>query len=181
MFDFHRAQLTPDDHARLKELRETRQVRHAEPTSDDNPSLGVRIADIVAENVGSWRFIIIQSVMLAIWIVFNSISHFANWQWDPYPFIALNLFLSFQAAYTAPIIMMSQNRQSIIDRKQMEKDLQTNIKAELEIEALHVKMDELREKEISRLLEVINVLSKHLSPAVIDAIKAEVDQRHDAS
>ena len=80
--------------------------------------------------------------------------------WDPYPFILLNLLLSFQAAYTAPIIMMSQNRQSMLDRAKAEKDYDVNLKAELEIELLHQKMDMMREQEIKRLTLLVEELSK---------------------
>lgn len=79
----------------------------------DNRTLGQKISDGVAATVGSWTFIGIQSVVLIIWIVLNATGAIP---WDPYPFILLNLILSFQAAYTAPIIMMSQNRQSEKDR-----------------------------------------------------------------
>jgi uncharacterized membrane protein len=85
--------------------------------------------------------------------------------WDPYPFILLNLALSFQAAYAAPFIMMSQNRQQDIDRKEAENDHQINIKAELEIELLHQKIDALREKEVLMLTQAISDLT--------DLLKAE--------
>lgn len=82
--------------------------------------LGQRIADKFAVVVGSWKFILIQSLLLAIWIALNAAC--LAFRWDPYPFILLNLFLSFQAAYTGPVIMMSQNRQAEIDRETMLKD-----------------------------------------------------------
>jgi uncharacterized membrane protein len=78
--------------------------------------------------------------------------------WDPYPFILLNLLLSFQAAYAAPIIMMAQNRQADIDRRKAEMDYDVNLKAELEIELLHQKMDLMREQEIKRLTELVEEL-----------------------
>ena len=122
---------------------------------------GQRIADTVAATMGSWRFIIIQSVFLAIWIVLNITAYVQ--QWDPYPFILLNLALSFQAAYAAPFIMMSQNRQQDIDRKSAEHDYQVNVKAELEIELLHQKIDALREAEILQLTKAVNALATQLS------------------
>ena len=85
--------------------------------------------------------------------------------WDPYPFILLNLALSFQAAYAAPFIMMSQNRQQDIDRKAAEHDYQVNIKAELEIELLHQKIDQLRETEVLRLTEAVRELTAQLREA----------------
>ena len=113
--------------------------------------------------MGSWRFIIIQSIILLIWIILNITAYVQ--QWDPYPFILLNLALSFQAAYAAPFIMMSQNRQQDIDRKAAEHDYQVNIKAELEIELLHQKIDQLRETEVLRLTEAVHGLTAQLREA----------------
>jgi len=76
-------------------------------------TLGQKLADGVATLVGSWRFVIIQSLLICFWIGMNL---WSPWKWDPFPFILLNLFLSFQAAYTAPFIMMSSNRIEQIDR-----------------------------------------------------------------
>src|SRR5690348_16505280 len=121
---------------------------------------GQRIADAVAAMMGSWKFIIIQSAILLVWIVLNITAYVEKW--DPYPFILLNLALSFQAAYAAPFIMMSQNRQQDIDRQAAEHDYQVNIKAELEIELLHQKIDELREKEVLSLSESIKQLTELL-------------------
>src|SRR6266852_9347934 len=78
--------------------------------ADERMTVGQKVADKVASNVGSWRFIIIMSMLLLAWLVLNSIAWINHW--DPYPFILLNLTLSFQAAYAAPFVMMSQNRQS---------------------------------------------------------------------
>jgi uncharacterized membrane protein len=118
---------------------------------------GQRIADRVAATMGSWRFIIIQSAVLLAWIVLNVTAYVERW--DPYPFILLNLALSFQAAYAAPFIMMSQNRQQDIDRKAAENDYKINVKAELEIELLHQKLDQLRETEVTRLAEAVSDLA----------------------
>ena len=95
---------------------------------------GQRAADGIANMVGSWRFIIIQSVLLTIWIIVNVTAFMAHW--DPYPFILMNLLLSTQAAYTAPMIMMSQNRQAVRDRLEAHNDYQINQKAEEEIRAI---------------------------------------------
>ena len=124
---------------------------------------GQRIADAVAATMGSWRFIIIQSVILLVWIILNVTAYVQ--QWDPYPFILLNLALSFQAAYAAPFIMMSQNRQQDVDRKAAEHDYQVNIKAELEIELLHQKIDQLRETEVLSLTEAVKELTAQLRAA----------------
>jgi uncharacterized membrane protein len=116
-------------------------------------TLGERLSDLVAATVGSWRFIVIQSGLLVAWLIANAA--FGNNAWDPYPFILLNLMLSFQAAYTAPIIMMSQNRQSDIDRIRSIADYQVNIRAEAEISLLHEKIDLLREQQVAELISLL--------------------------
>jgi|SRR5690349_7827255 uncharacterized membrane protein len=141
--------------AELRSLRHGIRASHAH-LAIHNLTLGQRIADTVAATMGSWTFIIIQSAILFVWILLNITAYIEKW--DPYPFILLNLALSFQAAYAAPFIMMSQNRQQDIDRKAAEHDYQVNIKAELEIELLHQKIDQLREKEFLSLSESINQL-----------------------
>jgi uncharacterized membrane protein len=100
-------QLRQDEHALLMELRAVRRKRRAQRTSEIDVHLtaGQRIADTVAATMGSWRFIIIQSTILLLWIALNVTAYVQRW--DPYPFILLNLALSFQAAYAAPFIMMS--------------------------------------------------------------------------
>jgi uncharacterized membrane protein len=148
------------EHRLLDELRGLR--RHARGAAGaarpgHDLTVGQKIADQVAATMGSWNFIIIQSVLLAIWIVLN-VTAFIQ-KWDPYPFILLNLALSFQAAYAAPFIMMAQNRQQDIDRKEAENDYQVNIKAELEIELLHQKIDALRETEVVSLTKAVSELS----------------------
>jgi len=96
----------------LKTLSRRRRERRAKAI---RPALsfGERVSDRVAGVVGSWQFVIIQSVVMVVWLALNIVAWTEHW--DPYPFILLNLVLSFQAAYTAPIILMSQNRQSAID------------------------------------------------------------------
>jgi uncharacterized membrane protein len=115
--------------------------RNVNQVDQERLTIGQHIADTVANTMGSWRFIIIQSSILAIWITLN-ITAWVN-HWDPYPFILLNLMLSFQAAYAAPFIMMSQNRQADKDRLAAEIDHQVNAKAELEIGLLMRRLDEL--------------------------------------
>ncbi len=110
---------------------------------EEQLTFGQRLADRFAEIIGSWRFIIIQSTMLAVWIALNITAYV--YHWDPYPFILLNLALSFQAAYAGPIIMMSQNRQSEKDHMQAKNDYEVNLKAELEIMQLHEKFNELHD------------------------------------
>jgi uncharacterized membrane protein len=144
----------------LKLLADLRARRATHAPAMPNFTLGDRIADRVAATMGSWSFIIIQSLLLAVWIVLNVTAYVR--QWDPYPFILLNLALSFQAAYAAPFIMMSQNRQAAIDRADAKTDYQVNAKAELEIELLHQKIDLLRETELSELVQVIRRLEARL-------------------
>jgi len=154
----------------LKRLEELRAQKPARQTVEHAPTRGARIADWVAKTVGSWRFIIIQSIILGVWIVLNVIAYVQHW--DPYPFILLNLVLSFQAAYAAPIIMMSQNRQSEIDRRHAQHDYRINVKAELEIELLHNKIDALREQEILKLIDIIQRLSAPLAPGLAAGVDA---------
>lgn len=152
--------LSREDYLRLGELRLRGPARKPEEPAI---GLGARLADLVAATVGSWRFIVIQSVLLTVWIVLNVTAYIQRW--DPYPFILLNLVLSFQAAYTAPMLMMSQNRQSEIDRGRAESDYHVNVKAELEIELLHEKIDMLREQEIANLTAIIERLLLRLEPS----------------
>jgi uncharacterized membrane protein len=152
----------------LRELRTARR-RHRETGQKSHTgglTIGQRIADAVAATMGSWKFIIIQSIILMFWIALNITAYVQ--QWDPYPFILLNLALSFQAAYAAPFIMMSQNRQQDIDRRSAETDYQINIKAELEIELLHQKIDELRETEVLQLTEAVKDLTGLLRKSKIE-------------
>jgi uncharacterized membrane protein len=109
---------------------------------DERLTFGQRAADSLASAMGSWLFISIQSVVLVIWIALNVIGWIEHW--DPYPFILLNLALSFQAAYAAPIIMMSQNRQASKDRLMAEEDYRINSKAEEELKAVmrHLEMQD---------------------------------------
>jgi uncharacterized membrane protein len=147
------------DRTLLDELRAARRRQRSHAGSGD-ATAGQRIADTVAATMGSWRFIIIQTSILFVWILLNITAWMRNW--DPYPFILLNLALSFQAAYAAPFIMMSQNRQQDVDRRRAEDDYKINIKAELEIETLHQKLDELREKEVLSLIQSVQALTAEL-------------------
>ena len=122
--------------------------------ADTNTStFGQRIADKVAAFGGSWTFIIIFVTALVLWVGANVILNFSGRAFDAYPFIFLNLILSMVAALQAPIIMMSQNRQSEKDRQAAAHDYEINLKAELEILALHLKMDDLRQEKLVKLME----------------------------
>jgi uncharacterized membrane protein len=118
-------------------------VRNVNVEYDKKSSFGQRLADGVAGTVGSWPFIATQSVFLLAWIVVNvylvvmaTIHPGFLKAWDPYPFILLNLLLSFQAAYTGPVVMMSQNRQAQKDRLEAEHDFEINRRAEEEVEVI---------------------------------------------
>lgn len=113
---------------------------------------GQKISDKVASFGGSWKFIIIFSIILFLWILFNTLS-IKSLEFDPYPFILMNLVLSCIAALQAPIIMMSQNRQEEKDRKRSENDYLINLKAELELRSLHQKVDLLLEEQIQILVK----------------------------
>lgn len=138
----------------VEERRVVRAIADRAPTSRDaadigdaQASVGDRLADKVAAVGGSWAFIIVFALVLLAWMLLNSeiLGHFGM-AFDPYPFIFLNLMLSTLAAIQAPVIMMSQNRQSAKDRLTASVDYEINLRAELEIMRLHHKIDTLTEK-----------------------------------
>jgi uncharacterized membrane protein len=119
-----------------------------------NLTLGQRMADRVATFGGSWTFIIAFGLILAAWIAMNSVLLVKSHEvFDPYPYIFLNLILSMLAAIQAPVIMMSQNRQAAKDRLMAGHDYEVNLKAELEIMRLHEKLDQMRQEQLTLLLE----------------------------
>lgn len=129
-------------------------TRNVNDVIERKTSPGDHVADIIAGGMGSWKFIIVQTIFVLFWMAFNVVGFM--WHWDKYPFILLNLLFSTQAAYAAPIIMMSQNRQADKDRIEAELDYQTNKRAELEIidmqkdlAGLHTKVDELLRRPVS--------------------------------
>ncbi len=124
----------------------------------DNLSFGSRLADSVATGMGSWRFIIIQTIIVVIWMGLNVVGFVSHW--DVYPFILLNLLFSTQAAYAAPIIMMAQNRQNERDRMHAEADYQTNIDAKLEIEALTIKLNKLEVDKLDKIIAMLEEMEK---------------------
>lgn len=135
-------------------------------------TFGQRLADMVAAFGGSWTFIIIFGSVLVFWVTLNSvILARSQTEFDPYPYILLNLFLSMLAAIQAPIIMMSQNRQAAKDRTDAAHDYEVNLKAELEILSLHEKLDELRE---GKWLELVQMQREqiHLLTEIVNRGKA---------
>lgn len=111
-------------------------VKNVNEAAEQSMTFGERASDAFAATMGSWTFIIAQSILLVFWIILNVTAWILHW--DPYPFILLNLALSLEAAYAAPIIMMSQNRQADKDRLAAEEDYRINTKAEEELkEVMH--------------------------------------------
>jgi uncharacterized membrane protein len=115
---------------------------------------GSRLADSVAKGMGSWSFIVIQTILVILWMGLNVVGWV--YHWDVYPYILLNLVFSTQAAYAAPIIMMAQNRQNDRDRAQAQADYQTNIDAKLEIEALSKKLNSLEVDKLDKIIKMLN-------------------------
>lgn len=105
-------------------------------------TIGQKSADVLAKWAGSWTFLIVLSSMIVAWIIFN-VSVYQQ-QWDPYPFILLNLMLSFMAAYQAPVILMSQNRMAERDRAKAHIDLSIDRKAEREIQDMQKDLEEIK-------------------------------------
>lgn len=145
--------------------------RDVQQALDDERTFGERIADRIASFGGSWTFILICLGVLAVWIVFNI--SLGRGAFDPFPFILLNLALSMLAALQAPVILMSQNRQAARDRADAAHDYEVNLKAELEIRYLHEKLDLLRERQWSELVQMqqqqIQLLERLLSEARHDS------------
>lgn len=142
-------------------------VINVNKVAEEQLTVGQKVADKVASTVGSWRFIIIQSVILLLWITLNVVGWV--YRWDPYPFILLNLALSFQAAYSAPFVMMSQNRQAEKDRLTAQNDYQTDCKGEEEVR--HI-MEHLDHQDVL-ILQIV----KRLEEQHVEMIKriAELD------
>ncbi|MFC4261627.1 DUF1003 domain-containing protein [Ferruginibacter yonginensis] len=122
-------------------------------THEKTLKLGDKLADAVANGMGSWKFIIWQTIVVIIWMALNVLALVQHW--DPYPFILLNLIFSTQAAYAAPIIMMSQNRQSQRDRLQAENDYKTNLLAKEEIEALQIQLNKIEKDKLDIIIGLL--------------------------
>lgn len=115
---------------------------------------GQKIADKITKVMGSWSFIIAQTIIIIVWMIFNLTAYIHHW--DPYPFILLNLLFSTQAAYAAPIIMMAQNRQNQRDRVQAKNDFDTNKAAKKEIEDLQKSLARIENEKLNRILEILD-------------------------
>jgi uncharacterized membrane protein len=143
-FNFHFPEPFAHDHPPVKNVNEV---------LDEQKTAGQAAADWFSHLVGSWKFIIIQTIILGIWIILNLVAYINHW--DPYPFILMNLVLSMQAAYAGPILMMSQNRQAERDRLEAHNDFLINQKAETEIRRIleHLEAQNEAVKEIHRMLD----------------------------
>ena len=145
-------------------------VRNVIAEHEEDLTLGQRVADRVALLVGSWPFIIVQSGIFVIWVAINVYLVVSEIRqpgllkaWDPYPFILLNLVLSFQAAYTGPVVMMSQNRQTEKDRLMAQHDYEINLKSEEELEVV---MDHLEHQDRLILDAIARLEALQVTPPV---------------
>lgn len=150
----HLKQVMASMHFRFPQFKHEQHAKivNVNEVADGRLTVGQKVADAVAGFVGSWPFIIGQSIILAFWLVLNSIAWINHW--DPYPFILLNLALSFQAAYAAPFVMMSQNRQAEKDRLTAQNDYATDVKGEQEV--CHI-MDHLDHQD-TLILQIVQRL-----------------------
>jgi uncharacterized membrane protein len=154
-------ELTHLDESVLKSLHQHELLSQRPPEADGaGATFGQRMADTIATFGGSWAFILTFGTLLVLWIAVN-VFVLAARPFDPYPFILLNLILSCIAAFQAPVIMMSQNRQEARDRLRAENDYKVNLKAELEIRHLHEKMDFLLHQHSAKLLDPANPARPH--------------------
>jgi uncharacterized membrane protein len=119
----------------------------------DSMTFGQKLADSVATGMGSWRFIIWQTLIVILWMTLNAIGW--KYHWDLYPFILLNLVFSTQAAYAAPIIMMAQNRAGDRDRAQADADYKTNCEAKEEIEQLQIRLNNIEIDKLDKIMEML--------------------------
>ena len=123
----------------------------------EKQSAGDRIADRVASLIGSWAFIIGQTVVMAVWIVVNTLALFGVIRFDEYPFVFLNLFMSAEAAFATPLILMSQNRSADRDREHAEHDYEVNVAAKAEIEELITTLARIESDKLDKILAALKV------------------------
>lgn len=145
----------------LSELRKLSKEERKELLKDPGEcepeaTFGEHLADVITGGIATWTFILIQSTIIIAWTTYNLL--FKKSGFDPYPFVLLNLFLSFQAAYTAPAIMMSQKRQNINDSRRNEIESNINVKTDLELYQLHEKIDSIKDKDITEIKTIMKEL-----------------------
>ena len=119
----------------------------------DQLGFGERLSDTITKVMGSWHFIIWQTVIVMLWMTLNIIGLVRHW--DVYPFVLLNLIFSTQSAYAAPIIMMSQNRQNQRDREQALHDYQVNLAAKEEIEDIQRQLSKIEVEKLDKILKIL--------------------------
>jgi uncharacterized membrane protein len=153
LLDLDEGELRPREKAVIERAAKRLAVsRNINLDFESEATFGQRLADRVAAVGGSWGFLIGFGIAMAIWIALNTVI-LATEVFDPYPFVFLNLMLSLLAAVQAPVILMAQNRQAIRDRLAAAHDYEVNLKAEIEIAALHDKLDQIRTNELATLIE----------------------------
>lgn len=138
-------------------------IQNVNELLEKKKTFGQQAADRIAISVGSWKFIIFQTVILIAWVVVNVTAYVKHW--DPYPFILMNLVLSLQAAYAAPIIMMSQNRAAERDRVEARNDYMINQKAETEIRII---------------MDLLNAQNEVLAKIITSLDKIDIRENHDS-
>jgi uncharacterized membrane protein len=158
------------EEAVINSIKENEIISFNTNITNEPTKFGERIADNVASFGGSWRFIIIFSLILVVWIIINSLVLLIK-PFDPYPFILLNLVLSCVAAMQAPIIMMSQNRQEKKDRIRSENDYKINLKSEIEIRTLHEKVDHLLLDQWSKMMRI-----QEIQIEILEEIRARTEK-----
>jgi uncharacterized membrane protein len=135
----------------LEKIRRRERVsKNVAVLHEEQLTFGQRVSDKLADVAGSWSFIFAFGLVIGIWVLVNTVALIHHW--DKYPYILLNLLLSMLAAIQAPVIMMSQNREEARDRLRAEHDYEINLKAEIEVQQLHQKLDELRQTQWNDLL-----------------------------
>lgn len=139
-----------------------RPIKNWHESHEERLTLADRLADTVAEGMGSWTFIIVQTVFVIIWMGLNLVAYLEHW--DPYPFILLNLVFSTQAAYAAPIIMQSQNRSAARDRVQAQHDYDTNTAAKEEIEMLMERLSTIEMQKIDMIMKHLGIPCEETAP-----------------
>ncbi|MBD2610507.1 MAG: DUF1003 domain-containing protein [Nostoc sp. ZfuVER08] len=161
--------------AKVTQKPQVVEIQPAADTSIPELTFGQRLADKFAAQVGSWGFLIGQSTVLAGWVGINLMPGVPHW--DESPFMMLNLVFSFASAYTAPIVLMSQNRQSDTDRKNSEIDHQVNLRAGQNIELLHEKLDDIHTQQLNELTQIIKEQQRMLSELKVTLVANYKDNK----
>lgn len=147
-------------------------------------SFGQKFADTVVAVIGSWRFIVVQAIVIALWMIINLCKYFILW--DPYPYTLLSLILALQAALSAPLIMLAQNHQADRDRAQANSDYRTNVESKAEIEELQIRLNSIEVDNIDKIRVLLEELKKEFerinAPEITDntypKYKSSLQRRH---